>query len=278
MKIVRILNNNVVQAIDDGKEVIVTGKGIAFNAKEHGDIDTTKIEKVFFLKDETVTSHLESIMKEIPENFWEFGIKVVEYIELHLSLELSESFYVAFVDHIYTASLRVKQSIALPDIFSAETKYIFPEVYKVAVKVVELMSEEFDLQFDESEAGFITLHIIDAQSDIVSSNSYITQLISDILEVIKKILNICPSNETTNGTRFLIHLKYLANKIYDHKELENQSIYSAIFKSMVRDFPKQYACILEIKNMVERKYGHSINTDEQCYLLIHLAKISGEQE
>ena len=50
MKISRIINNNVVSTCDEeGREVIVMGRGVGFKAKEGSTIDEDKIEKVFRL-------------------------------------------------------------------------------------------------------------------------------------------------------------------------------------------------------------------------------------
>lgn len=48
MKVFKSINNNIVSAYDDdGKEVIVFGKGIGFKAKEGDTVITDKIEKSF---------------------------------------------------------------------------------------------------------------------------------------------------------------------------------------------------------------------------------------
>ena len=275
MKIIRILNNNVVQAQDDdGREVILMGKGIAFMG-HGGKIDSTKIEKVFTLNKNEFNAQMNEMFRQIPEEFWDFGTRVVNYIEQNLDISLSAAFYVALVDHIYVSVERYKQDIQIPDIFSAETRYVFPEIYKVSLEVVGMMNDEFGYEFSESEAGFIALHIIDAESDLshVRDNT-ITVLTQDILKIVEKRFGVYPTNETINGTRFLIHLKYLANKIFLHEKIDNNELYAAIFNNLVRDFPNHYAAVLEIVYVVQNKYQYDISRDEQCYLLIHLIKIT----
>ena len=65
MKIIRILNNNVIHAYDrNGEEIIAMGKGIAFNAKENN-IDEEKIEKVFHLHYNELPGYMEKMMSDI---------------------------------------------------------------------------------------------------------------------------------------------------------------------------------------------------------------------
>ena len=48
MKILKVINNNVVSACDDkGKEIVVMGKGLGFGKKNGDILDESKIEKSF---------------------------------------------------------------------------------------------------------------------------------------------------------------------------------------------------------------------------------------
>lgn len=49
MKIEKVINNNVVSALEDGREVVVMGKGIGFQLRAGMDIPNELIEKVFRL-------------------------------------------------------------------------------------------------------------------------------------------------------------------------------------------------------------------------------------
>lgn len=49
MKIIKVINNNVVSALDDdGEEIIVMGKGIGYGKKPGTLVDESRIEKKFF--------------------------------------------------------------------------------------------------------------------------------------------------------------------------------------------------------------------------------------
>ena len=50
MQIEKILNNNVVQALDNNVEYIVMGKGLGFQKKVGDFVDKEKIEKTFVLE------------------------------------------------------------------------------------------------------------------------------------------------------------------------------------------------------------------------------------
>lgn len=52
MKIIKVINNNVVSALDkDAEEVVIMGKGIGFHAKPGQIVNEEQIEKTFRLED-----------------------------------------------------------------------------------------------------------------------------------------------------------------------------------------------------------------------------------
>ena len=54
MKVLNVINNNVVSSLDEkNREIVVMGKGIGFHKKPGEEIADTQVEKVFRLPDET---------------------------------------------------------------------------------------------------------------------------------------------------------------------------------------------------------------------------------
>lgn len=59
MKIAKILNNNVVIALsENNQELVVMGRGLAFQKKVNEDIERDKIEKIFELRSNELISRL----------------------------------------------------------------------------------------------------------------------------------------------------------------------------------------------------------------------------
>ena len=66
MKILRVFNNNVVLAKDGAREVIVTGRGLGFQAKPGQRVDDAKIVRVFVPADGRDPDHIAELLSEIP--------------------------------------------------------------------------------------------------------------------------------------------------------------------------------------------------------------------
>ena len=66
MKIEKVINNNVVSALENGREVVVMGRGIGFQLRAGMDIPGELIEKVFRLDNPGVMDQFKSLVQKLP--------------------------------------------------------------------------------------------------------------------------------------------------------------------------------------------------------------------
>ncbi|WP_250620929.1 CAT RNA binding domain-containing protein [Bacillus subtilis] len=67
MQIQKVLNNNVISVIDEqGKEIVVMGRGIAFQRRPGDPVDESLIDKVFRLEDHSVHERMKMLLLEVP--------------------------------------------------------------------------------------------------------------------------------------------------------------------------------------------------------------------
>ena len=109
MKIKRIYNNNVVVSNDmSGKEIIIIGRGIAFQKKVGEEIDQVKVEKIFSANDESIENNLKRLLESIPANNLELCHDIVTMINKNSELKVSDNIYVTLADHL-SVSLKREQ-------------------------------------------------------------------------------------------------------------------------------------------------------------------------
>lgn len=84
MQIKRVYNNNVVMVSneDSEEEMIVIGKGLAFQRRAGDLLDTERIEKVFTLRDKNVLNRLEKLIRDIPSVYLTIAEEIVEFRRL----------------------------------------------------------------------------------------------------------------------------------------------------------------------------------------------------
>jgi beta-glucoside operon transcriptional antiterminator len=218
---------------------------------------------------------MERMMQEIPEAYWGLSGIIVDYISENLNLQGSIGFVVSLVDHIYMSVKRFEKGIDIPEVFSAETKYLYPEEYKVAEHIVEIVNEYLNVKLNENEAGYIALHIIDARTEQGAMGStFATELIRKVLEIVMGKYGEVIDTSAESYNRFLTHLKYFANRIMERQEETDRNKYGVIFDALSKDCPEQHNCVLEIREMLKREYRYLISSEEQLNLLIHVIKLT----
>lgn len=95
MVIKKILNNNVILALDSYKrEVVVMGCGIGFK-KDIGDIvDLEKIEKTFIVKEKESSERFKMMLEDVPKEIIYVCHDIIEYARNILEVEISEYIYI----------------------------------------------------------------------------------------------------------------------------------------------------------------------------------------
>lgn len=80
MKISKLINNNIVSSVDEnGREIIIMGRGIGFKAREGMDIPDERIEKVFRLEGEDVLGRFKDLLARMPLEYIEISDEIINY-------------------------------------------------------------------------------------------------------------------------------------------------------------------------------------------------------
>ena len=78
MKIAKVLNNNIVIAVNErGEDVIAMGCGIAFGKKRGDVLDPAKVERLFTNSVPELSGRFEELAKAIPAEYIEAAEKVI---------------------------------------------------------------------------------------------------------------------------------------------------------------------------------------------------------
>lgn len=277
MKILKVYNNNVVSSLDPGKkETVVMGRGIAFQKRAGEEIDKEKIEKIFTLSDKSLLPRLESIIREIPSEYFEITDKIVNYAKTELNLHLNENIYITLTDHISFAVSRIKQGLILSSPMAWDIKCFYSDEYKVGLKALQIISDYLHIELPEDEAAFITLHIVDASLNSNPDKHFnAAKYISEMLTIIKEHFNIQLDESSTAYYRLITHLKLFLQRLMLSEE--TPSIDDFLFKRYRRYYPETYECIKKIDKYVQQKLGKKITDEEKGYLMVHIRCVTERQ-
>ena len=277
MEIIRIYNNNVaVVRGDDGKEMIVIGKGLVFQ-KHAGDlVDETRVEKCFTLQNPRVMTKLEQLIKDMPSIYLSISEEIVEMIRSESDLKLSENIYITLTDHISMSLEREKKGVILGNPFLIEIKQFDKKEFKLAEKAADIIKKHLGLDISEDEIGTITLHIVNASMNQNLENTVkATRMIQDILNIVQECSECRFDEESLAYSRFVRHLQFLAKNLLEKRSKSERDDF--MFKITRLRFPEAAACVRRIKAHLEEAFGVSISEAEQGFLIYHIVNLTSEK-
>lgn len=273
MRVIKKINHNAVLINDNGIEKIALGKGIGFSAKPDDSFEEENAEKIFILDSKEKTKMFSEMVNQIPMEYIEFSEEVINYISDHITKPLDSNIYIALTDHIYFAIQRQADDENVAAIMLPEMRMLYPDEFKTAAGVVDLINKKYDTDLADNEIGFITMHIVNAE--LGERNSFNSL---KIMEVTKYILDYLDKNgykgldkNTFLYNRLMIHIRFLVQRlIYNESTQDNDlSFFNDSFKKS-----KEYLLATRIAELVDTKYDLETNDSERMYLAIHLMRIN----
>ena len=109
MEIVKIINNNIVSALDDeNKEIVVMGKGLGFHTKAGQKIPEERIEKIFRLNDESEIGKFKELLEAMPLEHIQTSVEIIDYAKSVLKRRINQNIYITLTDHINFAIYKSK--------------------------------------------------------------------------------------------------------------------------------------------------------------------------
>lgn len=277
MKVIKVINNNNLCVLDDnGREQIVSGKGIGFGRKYGDTVDASQIQKTYLVTDSELQKKMITMLKEIPNEYMVFTNDLVEHFKQVYPLPLNESLLVTLSDHIAFAIDRKKKGIEFTNPLLDSIQQAYPQELSLGEYCIDQIDRQFGIHMKKDEAGFIAMHIINARLDTKMSDVYdITKLINGCIEIAEYYYQQRFDRNSDEFDRFLSHLKYLAQRLFQNKELPQKLGNDPIFVTMIRKTCNHhYKCAQCLQDYILKTYKKNINEDELITLAIHLKRIS----
>lgn len=273
MKVVRVLNNNIVATItDDKKEAVAQGSGIGFQKKPGDILDRNKIEKLYVFQDEEQAKFLK-LLEDTPIECFQVAEEIVKHAEEVLGLQISSKVLISLTDHISFAIERQSQNLSLPNLMLHEVKVLYPQEYQIGVWALSHIKDKLHISLEQDEAGYIAIHIVNAQLNVSKERvTNILELCSGVINIIQTHFSINLNEDSLEYSRLLTHLKYLAQRIFT-KQNVNFEESKEMFYFLVQKDKRLLACIEEIVTYIWNRFHYSFSQEEQVYLMIHLLKV-----
>jgi beta-glucoside operon transcriptional antiterminator len=274
MIIQKILNNNVVITLDEKEqEQIVMGRGIAFKKKVGELIQENQIDQVFRLANRDTSLKFQELLSELPLEVMQLSDEIITYAKTKLGRKLNDTIFISLTDHLYTALERIRQGIKVKNFLLWDIKRFFGDEYFIGTKALEMVKEKFDVQLPDDEAGFIALHLVNAEMDEEVGDVYeLTKIMQEITNIVKYHFKITFNEESVYFYRFSTHLKFFAYRLLNHKEFRDEDD-GELYEVIKKKYHNAYTCVNRISNFLLEQYHYTISKEEKMYLTIHIARV-----
>jgi transcriptional antiterminator len=271
-KVIRAFNNNVVYCIDkdSGKECILVGSGVGFNAKENQPLkDESKVEKVFYLADENNKYRFAGMSREIDKDIIGVTEEVILMAVKELNKDIDERIHITLLDHIAFTIDRYNNGIDISNPFLAEIKSLYREEYMIALKALEKINGRFNITLPVDEVGFIAMHLHAAvNKQDISRTAQSTTIINDVINLIEDKTRNKIDKESIDYVRLITHVRFALDRVEKKIPITN-----ILLSDIKQKFAESYNLAVEIAKEVERVYKITLPEDEIGYLAIHIEQI-----
>lgn len=268
-KIKKILNNNVVSAMDGFQEIIIVGMGVGFNTKANQIIPSDKIEKVFVLKRDDFYKTTQ-LAQDIPETVFYKIVRLIETLSLEKNIHIDEHAYLTLVDHLNFAMERHLSGQVIKNLMLYDLKILYAEAFEFSSLLLNRINETFAIDLPVDEVGFLTMHVVNGTQDINNQSSILTDLVFQCLNVVRDTYLIPLKMEDLMTQRIMIHIKMLIQRVMGSNQVDFKEV---LLYNVITEFDSAYKCAQKIQEIVESRLKKSIKPQELVYLTIHLNRL-----
>jgi beta-glucoside operon transcriptional antiterminator len=277
VKVLRVFNNNVVLARDDvGRDVILTGRGLGYQARPGREVDPVAVQRTFVPVDGRDPDHLAELLASIPPEHIQLVGEALTEVGLDDTVLRNPALVVALADHISFAVRRLEHGLLIEYPLLGEVKNLYSREYGQALMLLSAVNDRLEIQLPDGEAVALALHLVNAgfSTGDLSYTYTMTAVISQLIEVIEQTFDVRLDEGSVSVGRFITHLRYLFVRIQQHQQLTDQP--SVIGAAIKESYPPAAECAERLAGILELRLSSPLTSDEISYLALHVARVAND--
>ena len=273
MQIEKVLNNNVVQALDNNVEYIVMGKGLGFQKKVGDLVDKEKIEKTFILENTEAVEEWSRVYVNLPDAEMQVFLNILTFAEAVLQTKFEPSFFIALADHLHYTIERSREGVSLQNPLAWEVRKFYPREYEIGKQALRLIAKDLEVQLADDEAASVALHFVNAQKDagLHEKDLQMPQIVVGISDIVRLHFGYDLEEDSFSYNRFMTHLQYLAQRIVSGVSGGKNDAF--LYEQVKINYPESFICTQKIVAYIKISYAFELSLDEQVFLTIHIQRL-----
>ena len=272
-RINKILNNNAIEILENGTEIIIIGNGVGFNHKVNDYITMKENYKLYTLQNNLLKIQFKALLNEIPFKCIELTQEIIDMAKTDLNRNFNQGLLVSLSDHINFVSKNYLKGYGSYSLVSEEIKRFYHEEYEVGLKALDLINRYYQINLNKKEASAIAFHLINAEfNNNLSKTTSILKSIDDILNIIEANLGLELPEDSLYYSRLVIHLKFFMQRVI--KGESDDENFEKLIISAKSDINKKIGITLDsIERYLNEEFDYVLSEAERFYLLVHISRI-----
>lgn len=270
MRIEKVINNNVISALDDqGREIVAMGRGIGFQKKSGQEIKAAQVEKIFHLGSPDLQARFQELLANMPMECVQVSDEIISYAKSHLSMQLNQNVYLALTDHIDFALRRFKDGMLFENALYSEIRRFYPEEFQIGCHALDLIEERIGVRLPEDEAASIAFHLVNSEFGgmRLRDAQIMTEIIRHLIGMIRADYHF--PEDLVYEDRLITNLKFMLNRLIQNKE--GWIAEDARFNEFVRaNYKNEYELARAMRDYIESVVSCKMTEEEVIYLAVQL--------
>ncbi|MBQ6333704.1 MAG: PRD domain-containing protein [Erysipelotrichaceae bacterium] len=273
MKVVKRINNNVVECIDSsGQEIIAFGKGIGFHEIPYELTDMSLVQRTYY----GIHKNYYQLVNEIPEEVFEVSSRIVDSARNKLDCTFNPNIFFTLADHINYSIIRIQKGMYINYSIKYDIKHFYPKEYEVASSAVRLINKVLKTELPDEEITGIAMHILTNKIDTGNYDEKVFErLAAEIVKIVENSFEIKIDTSSFNYSRFMTHLRYLLQRRSSGEIKIGGN--EKIFESLINEYPETYECVERIKKYLSQTLNFILDDDESLYLMLHVNRLCASE-
>ncbi len=270
MKIQKVINNNVISALDEGgQEIVAMGRGIGFQKKAGEELAESAVEKVFRLKSPDLLERFKQLLADMPLECIQVSDRIISYAKERLPMRLNQNVYLTLTDHIAFALKRYEEGMLFENALYGEIRRFYPEEFQIGQKALLLIEEQTGVRLPEDEASSIAFHLVNGEFGglKIRHTQVMTDMIRHLAEFVGEAYPLPADSIYTD--RLVTNLKFILSRMIQNRPAVTAG--DEELNAFVRmHCPKEYELAQKMKDYIKSVIDCEMTEDETVYMALQL--------
>lgn len=218
------------------------------------------------------------MVADLPEEILQMAGYILSVADQQLDNKVRGQILFTLADHLAFAVERHRQGIVIQNRLLHDVRRFYPAQYQVASQALETINHQYGLSLPDEEAGNIAFHLVNGQSegDDVGKAMQSVKMLKDIFTLVQYHFHLSPDDTSLNYSRFLTHIRFFIQRLQGEQSRSLSK--NPLTAQLARQYPEVYRCTQQICEYVKTLMQTELSEDEQLWLMVHLVRISGNDQ